>query len=575
MPTLLGSRHALARAVVTTIVAASALALLPLTGTHAATPDGQPAFAWGNNSTSALGSGAESSSSAPAPVLLPAGTTSVVAGPDYAFAITDVGDLFAWGANTFGQLGTGDHADVPTPTAVPLPDGLGVVAVATAGTHALALADDGSVWAWGRNHRGQLGLSDATDRPTPTPVTLPGAAVDIAVGRDHSAVALENGAVLTWGAGDLGRLGNGSLTDQSHPVTALPAGSGATRVAAGDGFTVAVVTGGEVLAWGDRRVTGGDDTSTPVAIAGLTGVIEIDAGSGHVLALDGAGTVFAWGGGELGQLGTDDPSLLIGSGVGSLVPLAVAVPAAEQVSTSGGLSLVLTRDGRVFAWGDNGYGQLGDSSGVASRAEPTAVADLAGAEVTAVEAGPASAFALVTHGGATRLVVGPPDPALVVGRGFTFTVTAVDAFGIDLGPVEDVSLALDGVACEALTCTPPATGSATVVAISPATSPTSAGSTVTVPPGSLAGFASVTVSSAPPPDDGGGGGPGGFLGLTGSGLALAVIVAAAVLLAVGIAAVLITRSRMRPAAATGRHAAPRAIDAAPTRRSLTGPTEKD
>lgn len=572
MPRLLGSRHAPGRAIVTTLVAVFAVLLVTIGGRAVAAPDGQPAFAWGNNSTAGLGTESESSSEGPVPVVLPAGTVSVAAGPDYAFGITDTGALFAWGANAFGQLGTGDREALPAPTEIPLPGGIAVVSVATAGTHVLALAVDGSVWAWGRNHRGQLGLSDVTDRLTPTRVTLPAAAVDIAAGQDHSAVVLENGAVLTWGAGEFGRLGNGSLLDQSAPVTALPAGSGATRVAAGDGFTVAVVAGG-VVAWGDRRVSGGDDTSTPVTIAGLTDIIDIDAGTAHAIALDGAGTVYAWGGGELGQLGTDDPGVLIGSGVGSISPLTVAIPAAEQVSTAGGLSLVLTRDGQVFAWGDNGYGQLGDSSNVASRAAPAAVAALAGADVIAVEAGAASAFALVTHGGPARLIVGPADPALVIGRGFTFTVTAVDAFGTDLGAVEDVSLALDGVACDGLTCTPTATGPATVVALSPASPPPGARTTVIVPPGALGGFVSVTVSSAPPPNGGGSDSPGGFLGLTGSSLALAVIVAA--VLALGVGVVLIVRSRMRAAPAGGRHATARAIDAAPTRRPLTGPTEKD
>ena len=574
MPRLSGSRPALSPAIMSVAIAAlMVLGGQPVTGL-AATPEGQPAFAWGNNSTAGLGTGSEPSSAGPVPVILPAGTVTTTAGPDYAFAITDAGALYAWGANAFGQLGTGDRGAVAAPTAVPLPGGIRVVAVATAGTHALALADDGTVWAWGRNHRGQLGLSDATDRLTPTQVPLPASAVDVAVGRDHSAVALENGAVLTWGAGDLGRLGNGSVLDQSAPVTALPAGSGATNVAAGDGFTVAVVAGGAVVAWGDRRTAGGDDTSTPVTIAGLTGIVDVDAGSGHALALDASGTVFAWGGGELGQLGTDDPSVLVGPGVGSLTPVTVAVPAAEQISAAGGLSLVLTRDGEVYAWGDNAYGQLGDSSSVPSRAAPSPVTQLAGADVTSVEAGPSAAFALVTHGGPARLIVGPADPALVVGRAFTFTITAVDAFGIDLGTIDDVSLALDGAPCDHLTCTPTATGEATVVAISPATELARAGSTVTVPPGALGGFAHVTVASAPPPGPGGGDGPGGILGLTGSTLAIAVIVAAAILLAVGIGVVVIARSRMRVAPA-GRHAAPRALDAAPTRPQITGPTEKD
>ncbi|HEY8846946.1 MAG TPA: hypothetical protein VIM24_09825, partial [Candidatus Limnocylindrales bacterium] len=47
----------------------------------------------------------------------------------------------------------------------------------------------------------------------------------------------------------------------------------------------------------------GGSSSTPVAVAGLTGVTQIDGGREQVVALKSDGTVWAWGLNSTGQLG--------------------------------------------------------------------------------------------------------------------------------------------------------------------------------------------------------------------------------------------------------------------------------
>ena len=108
-----------------------------------------------------------------------------------------------------------------------------------------------------------------------------------------------------------GELGNGTLTGSDVPgrVSGL---SGVRAVAAGGRHELAVLSGGTVLAWGDDTfgqlgngiASANGDTEVPAAVPGLSGVTAVAAGEEHSLALLSDGTVMAWGENRYGQLGS-------------------------------------------------------------------------------------------------------------------------------------------------------------------------------------------------------------------------------------------------------------------------------
>ncbi|MGE5338754.1 MAG: hypothetical protein ACM3PU_13055 [Gemmatimonadota bacterium] len=131
----------------------------------------------------------------------------------------------------------------------------------------------------------------------------------------------------------------------------------------------------------------------------FTDVIQVAGGYSHSLALRRDGTVWATGSGGYGELGsgTSQPSNAFG-----MVMLSLGVPleGATLIAAGTGTSHAIRSDGSAWAWGNNGYGELGDGTKT-NRAFPVQVRDASGAPltgVTSVKAGTIHALWLKSDG---------------------------------------------------------------------------------------------------------------------------------------------------------------------------------
>jgi alpha-tubulin suppressor-like RCC1 family protein len=170
-------------------------------------------------------------------------------------------------------------------------------------------------------------------------------------------------------------------------------------------------------------------------------VSAVAAGDGHVLAVNVDGSLTAWGANSSGQLGDGTTTLRkapvswsLGSG-----------ERAERISTTGDHAVVITRSGKVFAWGGNRAGQVGDGS-LADRPTAIELTQLSDGSVTSLGVGHHHAVAIVGHGPAVRLrlSVDPPNPA--VGRSLRVKATQVDAFGTELRRANGATVTVDSTA---------------------------------------------------------------------------------------------------------------------------------
>ena len=302
---------------------------------------------------------------------------------------------------------------------------------------ARAAAANGAV-AWGDNSAGQLGNGTVTASGTPVGVGNVSGIKALAAGDRFTLALLTNGTVEAWGDNTHGQLGDGTTASADVPV-AVKGLTGVTAIAAGGAHALARLSNGTVMAWGDNidgQLGNGTTTSSdvPVPVKGLTGVTAVSAGSLHSLALLSGGTVEAWGSNGDGQLGD-------GSFTNSGVPLAVhGLTGVSAVSAGGLFSTALLKDGTVEAWGDGTDGELGNGQ-IGGSDVPVAVTGLTG--VTRISDGNGHTLALLSNGtvmawgdntfgqlGNPGTPLGPPNSDVPVPvQGLSGTATAVSAGG--------------------------------------------------------------------------------------------------------------------------------------------------
>ena len=364
-------------------------------------------------------------------------TGGIAVGNQHALALSVAGRVWSWGNQANGRLGNGasnsDEQVHPVQVSGSGPGGYFEDGLQMAGghLHSLLLDERGDVWAFGENYYGALGDNSTTDSSVPIQVLKSttagdflGDCVGVAAGERFSLALSSTGEVFSWGYQGNGRLGNGSTAGTQRyalPVLrgddpAYPALTGIRQIAAGATFGYAREANemeepgslGKVWVWGlnlNGQLGQGNSTTQSRAVpmkltggADLTGAWSISGGESHTAIVrwdpnDPAllGTVWTCGNRSFGRLGQGSTS------AGSvkypdLVVKADSSPLAGivQVASGAAHSLAVDQDGRVWAWGYNGYGQLGNgtttNSGVAVKVKnPAGTSDLE--NIVAVAAG--------------------------------------------------------------------------------------------------------------------------------------------------------------------------------------------
>ncbi|RXZ78691.1 hypothetical protein EBB07_26020 [Paenibacillaceae bacterium] len=187
---------------------------------------------------------------------------------------------------------------------------------------------------------------------------------------NHLLILLSDGTVQAMGDNDLGQLGNGKEDDElDRPVQVLTALetplTNIKAIAAGEDYSLAVDTSGQVWFWGYNHVTE-DSELYAVLVSGFGGktVTAIAAGVTHNLALTNDGQVWAWGENDFGQLAAgyrnstanDVPSpVKTDDGSGN----EIALSHIKEIAAGAGYSMALDQNGRIWGWGLNMSGVIG------------------------------------------------------------------------------------------------------------------------------------------------------------------------------------------------------------------------
>ena len=282
------------------------------------------------------------------------------------------GAAYCWGDNTRGEAGTGGTAAQLTPAVVSGGGSFVALAEGARSYHQCALTAAGAAYCWGDNTAGELGNGTLTSSATPVPVS--GGLTFSALFKGISStcgIAQPGGQLYCWGWMSHSRLGDAKVADiRTAPTLVNTNGLTFTAVALALDGTCGLTGAGGVHCWSNTNASilgdGGSARQVPstTPIPNLTAT-QITAADRAFCVTTTAGQIRCWGlDNTYGAFGNGTtttaltPTNVIGLPTGIVMR---EVRFSSWTSTCG-----VSTDGRMFCWGLNGSGQLGNGTTISS-----------------------------------------------------------------------------------------------------------------------------------------------------------------------------------------------------------------
>ena len=293
------------------------------------------------------------------------------------------GKVYTWGSNSYGQLGNG--SETTTYTSVPICisevedsplKGKNIVDIYGSSTM-IARDSDGKLYSWGYNKYGELGNGTTANSSMPICIsdiensTLKGKnIVDIYGGGSTMIAKDSNGKLYSWGY-NYGRLGNGTTDDSSMPICisdiegSTLKGKNIVDVYYNTYKMIAKDSNGKLYSWGDNDYGQlGDGTTTdssmPICISDIENsplreknIVKIYREENSIIVKDSSGKLYTWGENDYGQLGD-------GTTTNSSMPICISdmenspLNGKDIVDVYNDFGIIAkSSDGKLYSWGDN------------------------------------------------------------------------------------------------------------------------------------------------------------------------------------------------------------------------------
>ena len=358
---------------------------------------GGTAYCWGSDTDERLGNGASGAQTTP----LSVGTGDMTAdtslkdfklGPTHGCGVTSDGKGYCWGNDTNERLGEGStvtNRSQPYPISATNMGSEAPIWRASAdleNSHLLTAAGKG----WGAGIGTKVGDGTTTQRADYVSMDYSGVSTSVMLDITGGMSLSAGGKLFTWGNASNGQLGDGQTATNSAAAKApnYPTGVSLYRqIGTSYRETEKCVLTGESTPYcfgdntnGKLGTSDTSDKSAPTAVT-MTNVGSHEAFltiSGHGDTFCGStsmGRIYCWGANDQGQVGIGATSA---SGITS--PLAIDTTDIgdtffKDTCVGANFGMGLTIDGKIYTWGDDTYGTIGDAAGVTANAyRPTAVA---------------------------------------------------------------------------------------------------------------------------------------------------------------------------------------------------------
>jgi alpha-tubulin suppressor-like RCC1 family protein len=334
---------------------------------------------------------------------------SIASGAGHTVAIKTTGSLWTWGGNSFGQLGLGiSNSSYIALTPAQIGTDTGWSAVIAGDSFSVGLKTNGTLWSWGNNSYGQLGLGDTDNRIIPTltgipPPVFPTSLTVTAISSSQINLAWQDNSNNEDGFKMDRKIGINGTWEQIKKIgsdinyyydTEFPLGNIIYyRVRAYNGFgnssysnellvnctqyapsSLSAMIGSlnQInLSWNDNS----DNESgfkLEIKISRFGSYVQVATIGANINSYSyitdtsfASNTYYYCRIRAYDALGDSIPSneSCVALSGGWLVPFGIPLGAVSGTISAGNVhTLALKTDNKLWAWGDNGYGQLGDGT---------------------------------------------------------------------------------------------------------------------------------------------------------------------------------------------------------------------
>lgn len=296
------------------------------------------------------------------------------------FFLKENGTLWTIGSNEKGMSGVGDGLTKHT-TLTQVGTDTDWECVYTSITWCytvLAKKTNGTLWAWGAGETFALGTGKAENSAVPIQVGTDNDWKEASIGNDHVLALKNDGSLWGWGFAPYGQL----LNDATSVKVPTRLGTDTwAHVKAIDNASYGIKADGTLWAWGDNQrnllgldlnmdeVENEDDgtlanVKVPTQITAITAPVTQISGCEKARVALVEGKIYTWGDNSNGALGNGKGQALeVGSGQYQYKPTEITLPESVVptfISCGQLFTTLIDTEGALYGWGTNRWGQLGN-----------------------------------------------------------------------------------------------------------------------------------------------------------------------------------------------------------------------
>ncbi len=296
------------------------------------------------------------------------------------FFLKENGTLWTIGSNEKGMSGVGDGLTKHT-TLTQVGTDTDWECVYTSITWCytvLAKKTNGTLWAWGAGETFALGTGKAENSAVPIQVGTDNDWKEASIGNDHVLALKNDGSLWGWGFAPYGQL----LNDATSVKVPTRLGTDTwAHVKAIDNASYGIKADGTLWAWGDnqRNLLGLDlnmdevenendgtlaNVKVPTQITAITAPVTQISGCEKARVALVEGKIYTWGDNSNGALGNGKGQALeVGSGQYQYKPTEITLPESVVptfISCGQLFTTLIDTEGTLYGWGTNRWGQLGN-----------------------------------------------------------------------------------------------------------------------------------------------------------------------------------------------------------------------